>query len=579
MIDFLERAKQLLLQDLANCLKSLGKLGEFFAQISAAGDYYTLLVRWVFTVLAIVIFLWCIIPLLRDRKSKTVWGYLYLLNGMRLPIKSWESMLGRGKNSDIVINQPFISRNHAVLTYRKGIWSIADLGSKGGIEVNNEKVVGQQTLNYGDTISLAGIELVLGPVDEENDTLPIPEESDESVNESDIKITSTFTLALILLFQLLGALQIMLARGTSVFPVLPVTMLLLMLAEGLHYQILRWTSDEALELALLCYFLCGFNMFIVASATPNSLYKQLAAIVLGMAVYSILDVIIRKLSRAMQLKYFLIAGALVLIVLNLTIGEVHFGAKNWINLGFITFQPMELVKVALVLAGTATLDRLLTTRNMAAFIGFSGACMVTLVLIRDFGSAVIFFGAFVVMAFMQSGDLRSLALVTAGAIFGSIAVVSFVPYVTTRFAAWGKVWQYASTSGYQQTRTMIAAASGGLLGVGGGNGYLVNVAAADTDLVFGVLSEEWGLLIALIVVSIIVFLAIYTVVLTKNSRSSFYAIAASGASSIFLLQTALNVLGSVDILPLTGVTIPFVSNGGSSMLTSWALLAFIKSAK
>ena len=100
------------------------------------------------------------------------------------------------------------------------------------------------------------------------------------------------------------------------------------------------------------------------------------------------------------------------------------------------------------------------TRNMAAFIGFTGACMLTLVLIRDFGSAVVFFGAFVVMAFMQSGDLRSLALVLAGALFGGFAVVAFVPYVTKRFAVWGKVWQYAGTTGYQQTRTMIAAASG-----------------------------------------------------------------------------------------------------------------------
>ena len=235
--------------------------------------------------------------------------------------------------------------------------------------------------------------------------------------------------------------------------------------------------------------------------------------------------------------------------------------------------------MAFVLSGTATLDRLLTTRNMAAFIGFTGACMLTLVLIRDFGSAVVFFGAFVVMAFMQSGDLRSLALVLAGALFGGFAVVAFVPYVTKRFAVWGKVWQYAGTTGYQQTRTMIAAASGGLLGVGGGSGYLVNVAAADTDLVFGVLCEEWGLLIALLAVLVIVFFAVYTVIIIKSSLSSFYAIAACGAATIFLLQTALNVLGSVDILPLTGVTIPFVSNGGTSMLTSWALLAFIYSVK
>ncbi|NLN54252.1 MAG: FtsW/RodA/SpoVE family cell cycle protein [Firmicutes bacterium] len=577
MVDFLDKVKQLLLQDLSSFFQWLGKLKSVFAHLAAVGDYYSLLVRWLLPVLAVIIFLWCILPLLRDRKNQTTWGYLYLMNGIRVPIQSWECMLGRGKNSDIMINQPFISRNHAVLTYHNGVWSIADLGSKGGITVNGARVEEQHRLAYGDVISLAGIEMALLPAD----IVPAEEGQEEQVSDNSgvVNSTGTFTLLLIFIFQLLGALQIIITRSAAVFPMLPVTVFALMLAQGLHYHVLRWLQFENLELVLLSYFLCGLNVFIVASAAPHSLYKQLVAILLGMAVFTIFSLLIRKIGRAMKLKYFLLAGALVLLVLNLTLGEIHFGAKNWINLGFITFQPMELVKVAFVLAGTATLDRLLTTRNMAAFIGFTGACMLTLVLIRDFGSAVVFFGAFVVMAFMQSGDLRSLALVLAGALFGGFAVVAFVPYVTKRFAVWGKVWQYAGTTGYQQTRTMIAAASGGLLGVGGGSGYLVNVAAADTDLVFGVLCEEWGLLIALLAVLVIVFFAVYTVIIIKSSLSSFYAIAACGAATIFLLQTALNVLGSVDILPLTGVTIPFVSNGGTSMLTSWALLAFIYSVK
>ncbi|HAA37494.1 MAG TPA: hypothetical protein DCE00_01325 [Firmicutes bacterium] len=342
---------------------------------------------------------------------------------------------------------------------------------------------------------------------------------------------------------------------------------------------MRRLQSGNIELELLAYFLCGLNLALVASAAPSDLKKQLAAILLGIAAYTVITWFCRDLGRARRLKYLALGGGVFLLILNLAFGEKIYGARNWINLGFITFQPLEFVKISFVLAGTATLDRLLTTRNMTAFIAFAGACMITLALIRDFGTAVVFFGAFLVIAFMYSGDLRTLFLVTAGAAFAGIAVVTFMPYIAMRFAAWGKVWQYAGTTGYQQTRTMIAAASGGLLGVGGGSGYLVNVAAADTDLVFGVLCEEWGLLIALLAVLVIVFFAVYTVIIIKSSLSSFYAIAACGAATIFLLQTALNVLGSVDILPLTGVTIPFVSNGGTSMLTSWALLAFIYSVK
>src|SRR5690606_26577461 len=130
----------------------------------------------------------------------------------------------------------------------------------------------------------------------------------------------------------------------------------------------------------------------------------------------------------------------------------------------------------------------------------------------------------------------------------------------------------------QQTRTMSAGASGGLVGYGAGDGWLHNVFASDTDLVFGILCEEWGLIIAVLAVLAIITLGVFAVRSIMGGRSTFYTIAACGATSLFIFQTMLNVFGAVDIFPLTGVTFPFVSNGGSSMLVSWGLLAFLKAA-
>ena len=113
-----------------------------------------------------------------------------------------------------------------------------------------------------------------------------------------------------------------------------------------------------------------------------------------------------------------------------------------------------------------------------------------------------------------------------------LLVLRFKPYIFRRFASWGHAWQAASTTGYQQTRTMSAAASGGLLGMGAGNGWLHNVAAADTDLVFGMLCEEWGLLIAVLAVGAIITLAFFAARACRVGRSSFYTIAACAASSI-----------------------------------------------
>jgi cell division protein FtsW (lipid II flippase) len=208
----------------------------------------------------------------------------------------------------------------------------------------------------------------------------------------------------------------------------------------------------------------------------------------------------------------------------------------------------------------------------------SGFCLLALAVTGDFGTAAIFFVVFLVIAYMRSGDFATLSLIcgaTAGAI---LLIVRFKPYIAARFSVWGHVWENASGMGYQQVRTMSAAASGGLIGVGAGNGWLHNVAASNTDLVFGMLCEEWGLIIALLAVAIIVVLSIFAFRVVQVGRSSYYTIAACSATSLLVFQTILNVFGSVDILPLTGVTFPFISCGGSSMIASWGLLSYLKAA-
>ena len=157
------------------------------------------------------------------------------------------------------------------------------------------------------------------------------------------------------------------------------------------------------------------------------------------------------------------------------------------------------------------------------------------------------------------------------------ATVSVKPHVMRRFASWGHIWEDVYGAGYQQTHSLTAAASGGLVGVGAGDGWL-NVTAADTDMVFCKVCEEWGLIIAVLAVLCIVTLAVFAVRACRAGRSSFYTIAACAATSLMVFQTCLNVFGAVDILPLTGVTFPFLSNGGTSMLASWGMLAFLKAS-
>ena len=544
---------------------------------SSALSLYTSAVRFVLPVLAVLILLRCMLPALagHNRRSSP-WGYLQMPTGERLPLRHWENSIGRSRLSDIVIPFPFISRSHAVLTRREGDWLVSDLDSRGGVKVNGKKISGQTPVNEGDILLLAGLELKLLPAMQNVDS-----GAPERIYRPRTGPAPGVTLLLLVVFQLLGCLQLFFTVSPLDFRI-PAVFLLLVLLEFVHFEVSQHfgprETEKPFELELLAYFLCGLGFFVVAAASPRLLVKQLIAVAAGVAVFYLLVLLLRDLDRAQKLKIFFLGTAIALCALNLIAGQVRNGAKNWISLGFVTFQPMEFVKVAFVLAGTATLDRLLTTRNLTSFLAFSGICVGTLALTKDFGTALVFFCAFLVIAFMRSGDIRTIALISAGAGLAGLAVISFMPYVASRFSSWGHVWQYADSSGYQQTRTMVAAASGGLLGLGGGNGYLVKIGAASTDLVFGVLTEEWGLIIALAAVSCVAFYSLFAILSVGKCRSSFYAISSCGAASMFLMQTALNMLGSVDILPLTGVTMPFVSNGGSSVIACWCLLAFIKSA-
>lgn len=199
-----------------------------------------------------------------------------------------------------------------------------------------------------------------------------------------------------------------------------------------------------------------------------------------------------------------------------------------------------------------------------------------LALMSDFGTALIFFVTFLVISFMRSGSIATVALAVTGAGMAGFLMLRMKAHVARRFAAWGHVWEDVYDTGYQQTHALSAGASGGLFGKGAGNGWLKDGFAANTDTVFSLVCEELGLIIAICAVLAIVSLAFFAVRNAAQGRSAYYSIAACATASMFLIQLALNVFGSVDILPFTGVTFPFVSRGGTSVLSCWMLLAFIK---
>lgn len=334
------------------------------------------------------------------------------------------------------------------------------------------------------------------------------------------------------------------------------------------------------ELEIIAFFLSGVGLVTVGSQIPSQGFKQYFMILAGIITFIFLTFLLGYVDFCMKIRYVVAGLAILLLLVNLVIAKTHMGARNWIEIGGITIQPSEFVKVAFIFVGSATLEKIQTSKNIIAFIGFSLAVVGSLIVIKDFGTALIFFITFLIIAFMNSGDIKTIILAVTSAAMGGAIVLKYRSNIMHRFEVYRHVWEADNfnSTGYQQTRVLVGLASGGLLGLGIGNGRVRNIGESTNDLIFGVICEEWGYIFGIALVLSFVCIAVSALVNSIASRSTFYSIAAVAGAGMLLFQTALNIFGITDILPLTGVTLPFVSQGGSSMICCWGVLAFIKAS-
>ena len=542
--------------------------------LSDASRYITFATRFILPLLAVLILWRCTRSLLAGKHEREVWGYLSLPNGAKIELTNWENIIGRAASSDVVMEYPTISRSHAALIRNaQGEWTLFDIGSKLGVIHNGKDVKSPVRVRTGDIIELGGVELVFVKAS-------AGQEREQAMGRSrpGREIRPGTTLVLLTEFILFLGLQLCTSAGDNLDISVPIVFAALIIMIWVCYMITRALDRVGFEIETIAFLLTAIGFGVCASSDPDALFKEFFCLIAGLLVFWILGTFLRDLDRAIKMRWPIAAAGLLLLAVNLVTAESIFGARNWLSIGSISFQPSEFVKVCFVFAGAATLDRLFARRNLVLFVAFAAVCVGCLAMMSDFGTAAVFFAAYLVIAFMRSGSFATVLLSAAGAAFAVFIVITARPYIADRFSTWGHAWDFPNDGGYQQTRTMASAASGGLFGLGAGKGWLKNIFAADTDMVFGFVCEELGLIMGIVTICGIVALALFAVKSAGSARSSFYAIASCAAVSILLFQVILNVFGSLDILPFTGVTFPFVSKGGSSLITCWCLLGFLKAA-
>ena len=535
-------------------------------------EYMMTASRGMLILLSLAVLIRCLRSMLREHYEPEIWGYIRT-GRETLPVHHWENILGNSAGADVRVRGKRVKRSHAVLTRNdRGLWEVYDVFSRSGVWVNGKRV-GRRGLRVddGDSITLGGSRirfLDIGP-----DQRSKLESARNTVGR---RISPAVTLLDLTAFQLFLLLQHSFSAAPEDLSAIALGFLTLIVLQWSCYNAMRLINRSGFEVETLAFYLSSLGMSVAASFTPEDMYKQILLTIAGVGLFLLSGWWLRDLRRTAAIRIPVALLALALLAVNVLASDVVLGARNWLEFGGYSFQPSELVKAAYIYVGASTLEKLYRRGNLFSFIFFSLICVVALGLIGDFGTALIFFVSFLVISFMRSGSIATVFLAVAGAGMAGFLAVSSRPYIAQRFASWGHVWEDVYDKGYQQTRAMSAAASGGLFGKGAGAGWLKNIFAANTDMVFGVICEEQGLIIGICMILAMLTLAFFTVRSARHSRSAFYAISACAAMSMLLVQLALNVFGSMDILPFTGVTFPFVSRGGSSLLSCWLMMAYLK---
>ena len=322
--------------------------------------------------------------------------------------------------------------------------------------------------------------------------------------------------------------------------------------------------------------LLGTGFIILTRLNPDRAMRQFLIVVVSAVVTWIIPFIIDRVWQLVKLAWLYgILGVLILAFVCIA-GNTSFGAQLSLTVGGISVQPSEFVKISFVFFAAARLYRSTKFKDVVITTVIAALHVVILVLSRDLGSALIFFVTYLFMLFVATSNWLYLG---AGALSGSAAAVlayKLFSHVRRRVEAWRDPWADIDDKGYQVTQGLFAMGTGGWFGLGLYQGMPQKIPVVDKDFVFAAISEELGAIYALCLLFICVGCFIQFMIIAVKMQAMFYKLIAFGLGIMYITQVFLTVGGVVKFIPSTGVTLPFVSYGGSSVLATFVLFNIIQ---
>ena len=339
------------------------------------------------------------------------------------------------------------------------------------------------------------------------------------------------------------------------------------------------------------FTLSGIGITFVTRLQPDASLGQVVFLFLGVALMVGTLAVVKNLEVIKRYKYVLGIAGIILLVLPMFIGTEIYGSKLWIKIGSFQFQPGEFAKVLIVLflAGYLAENRELLSISNRTVLGIKfprlrllyplfivwGVCLLVVAFERDLGSALLFYTIFLIMLYVATGRVSyviiGLALLAVGA-FGMYQIMS---HVQVRVAIWLDPFSDAQNLGYQIVQSLFSLADGGLAGVGIGKGMADIIPVVASDMIFAAIGEEMGLLGGSAVLLLFMLFAVRGLTTAARAKSDLAAFSAAGLTAAISFQAFTIVGGVTKLIPLTGVTLPFMSQGGSSLLASFVIVGLL----
>lgn len=326
------------------------------------------------------------------------------------------------------------------------------------------------------------------------------------------------------------------------------------------------------QVLIIANFLAGVGLILQYRMDPDTAIRQLIWVCLGMFVMIAAIVVIRAINNIPKFRFVLALLSFALLAASVLFGTSKGGAKNWV----FGFQPSEFVKIIMVFVLAAMLAR--AKRGIALLPAglYVAICILLLLMQRDLGAALLYAGTALAMLYASTGSKLITGAALGAAAGGSVLAYKMFSHVRLRVALWQNPWADYEGSGFQVVQGLIAIASGGLFGMGLTKGMPGMIPMHQTDFVFAVMCEEFGLIFAIAIIAFYLLFIIRGAVIAMDARNSFDALVAIGCVSMITLQSFIIIGGVTKLIPLTGITLPFISYGGSSMLSCFMLVGVLE---